>query len=48
MSADLNGDAIPDLAVVGGSNNGIAILLGNGDGTFQATKVELLLITIRR
>src|SRR5271165_2476210 len=32
--ADFNGDGKPDLAV--GSDNSIEILLGNGDGTFQA------------
>ncbi|HYO09285.1 MAG TPA: FG-GAP-like repeat-containing protein [Tepidisphaeraceae bacterium] len=41
---DLNGDTIPDLAmalfgaVPGGQNNGVAVLLGNGDGTFQAAR----------
>jgi len=43
--ADLNGDGKPDIAVVdcgrftgcgGGGNGAAAVLLGNGDGTFQA------------
>jgi Big-like domain-containing protein/VCBS repeat protein len=43
-SADMNGDAKPDLVVVNvcfGSNNcdgGVGVLLGNGDGTFQNVK----------
>ena len=36
---DFNGDGIPDLAVAMYSSAGIAILLGNGDGTF-ATPVQ--------
>jgi Big-like domain-containing protein/VCBS repeat protein len=32
--ADVNGDGIPDLIV--GSNNGLTIQIGNGDGTFRA------------
>ena len=32
---NLNGDSIPDLAVVDrGSNNSVSVLFGNGDGTF--------------
>src|SRR5207247_7219261 len=33
---DFNADGKPDLAVVGSSLNDVAILLGNGNGTFQA------------
>ena len=33
--ADFNHDGIPDVAVLGGSA-GLAILIGNGDGTFKA------------
>jgi len=32
VTADLNGDGIPDLAIL--SDSGVAVLLGNGDGTF--------------
>jgi hypothetical protein len=32
VTADLNGDGIPDLAIL--SDNGVVVLLGNGDGTF--------------
>ncbi len=34
--ADVNGDGNPDLLVTDQCNNLIAVLLGNGDGTFQA------------
>jgi len=36
LTADFNGDLNPDLAVVSQSSSSLAILLGNGDGTFQA------------
>ncbi len=43
VAADFNGDGKLDLAVSdpgnpGSDNGGVAILLGNGDGTFQAAK----------
>ena len=34
-SGDFNGDGLPDLVVVNGSDNTLSVLLGNGDGTFQ-------------
>jgi len=34
VTADFNGDSIPDLAVANQGSNTISILLGNGDGTF--------------
>lgn len=34
--ADLNGDGHPDLVVINGGSNSVGVLLGNGDGTFQA------------
>ena len=34
LTADLNGDGIPDLVILG--NDTISVLLGNGDGTFTA------------
>jgi len=36
VSADFNGDGIPDVAVAINSNNTLEIFLGNGDGTFYA------------
>jgi hypothetical protein len=35
---DFNGDGIPDLAV--SFLGGVRVLLGNGDGTFQTTRVS--------
>ena len=35
---DLNGDGIPDLVVADAQSNTISVLLGNGDGTFQAPR----------
>jgi phosphodiesterase/alkaline phosphatase D-like protein len=35
---DFNGDGIPDLAVANAADNTVSILLGNGDGTFQAPR----------
>src|SRR6516162_9485063 len=35
-SGDFNGDGIPDLATANQGSNDVSVLLGNGDGTFQA------------
>jgi hypothetical protein len=35
VTADLNGDGIPDLATANFDDNTVTVLLGNGDGTFQ-------------
>ena len=35
---DLNGDGEPDMVVSDGQSNTISVLLGNGDGTFQAPR----------
>ena len=37
-TADFNGDGIPDLLVASTSSTVLNVLLGNGDGTFQAPK----------
>src|SRR5437870_4893944 len=34
--ADFNGDGKPDIAVANSGSGNVSILLGNGDGTFQA------------
>ena len=34
--SDFNGDGIQDLAVANYSSNNVSVLLGRGDGTFQA------------
>jgi len=36
VAGDFNGDGKPDLAVVNQGSGNVSILLGNGDGTFQA------------
>src|SRR5205814_405368 len=33
---DVNGDGRPDLVVANDGSNSVSVLLGNGDGTFQA------------
>lgn len=38
VAADLNGDAVPDLAVACLDTSGATILLGQGDGAFQAPR----------
>ncbi len=35
-TGDVNGDHIPDVVVLSGSNNMVSVFLGNGDGTLQA------------
>ena len=35
---DFNGDGKPDLAVANYQSNSVSVLLGNGDGTFQAAR----------
>src|SRR5256712_3318430 len=35
---DVNGDGRPDLAVANGGSNTVSVLVGNGDGTFQAAQ----------
>jgi len=36
--ADFNGDGFADLAVANGGSNTVSVLLGNGNGTFQAQR----------
>jgi hypothetical protein len=38
---DFNGDGIPDLAVTAYYGGRVSVMLGNGDGTFQAPKASL-------
>src|SRR3989442_12860657 len=35
---DFNGDGKPDLAVANAGSDTVSVLLGNGDGTFQAAR----------
>jgi hypothetical protein len=35
---DFNGDGIPDLAVANHNSNNVSVLLGTGDGGFQAAQ----------
>ena len=35
---DFNGDGTPDLAVANNGSNNVSVLLGNGDGSFQAAQ----------
>jgi hypothetical protein len=35
---DFNGDTVPDVAVANSPGNVVSVLLGNGDGTFQAAQ----------
>ena len=35
---DFNGDGRPDLAVANNGSNNVSVLLGNGDGSFQAAQ----------
>ncbi len=35
VTGDLNGDGMPDLALVSHANDGVSVLLNHGDGTFE-------------
>ena len=37
-ASDFNGDGRPDLATANSDSNNVSVLLGNGDGTFQAAQ----------
>ena len=37
--ADVNGDGKPDLVVANVNSNTVSVLLGNGNGTFQAQQI---------
>ena len=37
--ADLTGDGIPDIITADYKSNSVSVLLGNGDGTFQAPRI---------
>jgi uncharacterized repeat protein (TIGR01451 family) len=36
VAADINGDGIPDLAIIDNVDHNLSVLRGNGDGTFQS------------
>jgi Calx-beta domain/FG-GAP-like repeat/FG-GAP repeat len=38
VSGEFNGDEFPDLAAANAGSNTVSVLLGNGDGTFQAAR----------
>jgi hypothetical protein len=40
VAADFNNDTVPDLAVVNTDNSTVSVLLGNGDGTFDAPRTS--------
>ena len=40
-TADLNGDSHPDIIGTTRTENGLAVLLGNGDGTFEMSTIEV-------
>src|SRR4051812_14443734 len=39
-TADFNRDGRPDLAAANSGDNTVSVLLGNGDGTFQAARTS--------
>jgi FG-GAP-like repeat len=39
LLADINNDGVPDILTYGKLSPGISVLLGNGDGTFQPSKI---------